>query len=212
MRPLAALRSMKPVEHPKADTLAGAPRGARFACRFCAAPLTTTFVDLGMSPLCQTHIAPRSAARDGAVLSAACLCVRRCFLVQLQEFVSPGEIFTEYAYFSSYSASWVEHARRYVEPMSERFGLGRIAKVMEIASNDGYLLQHFVARGRSGARHRAGRERRAGRESRRAFRRPSGSSAPEPPQRSRANMAGRTCCSATTCSRMCRISTTSSPA
>jgi hypothetical protein len=71
----------------------------------------------------------------------------QCFLVQLQEFVTPGEIFTEYAYFSSYSTSWVEHARRYTEMMIARFKLGPASKVMEIASNDGYLLQHFVARG-----------------------------------------------------------------
>jgi hypothetical protein len=71
----------------------------------------------------------------------------RCFLVQLQEFVSPGEIFTEYAYFSSYSTSWVEHARRYAEMMIGRLGLGPASKVMEIATNDGYLLQHFVAHG-----------------------------------------------------------------
>jgi SAM-dependent methyltransferase len=70
-----------------------------------------------------------------------------CFLVQLQEFVAPQSIFTEYAYFSSYSSSWIEHARRYVEMAIERFGLGPASKVMEVASNDGYLLQHFVARG-----------------------------------------------------------------
>ena len=67
--------------------------------------------------------------------------------MQLQEFVSPDSIFSEYAYFSSYSTSWVEHARRYAGLMIERFGLGASSKVMEIASNDGYLLQHFVAAG-----------------------------------------------------------------
>ncbi|HEU0200989.1 MAG TPA: methyltransferase domain-containing protein, partial [Burkholderiaceae bacterium] len=70
-----------------------------------------------------------------------------CFLVQLQEFVTPAQIFSEYAYFSSYSSSWVAHARRYAEMMIERFKLGATSKVMEIASNDGYLLQHFVAHG-----------------------------------------------------------------
>src|SRR5262249_49005329 len=69
----------------------------------------------------------------------------QCFLVQLQEFVAPAEIFSEYAYFSSYSTSWVEHARRYCEMAVARFGLTEASKVMEIASNDGYLLQHFVA-------------------------------------------------------------------
>jgi cyclopropane fatty-acyl-phospholipid synthase-like methyltransferase len=71
----------------------------------------------------------------------------QCFLVQLLEFVTPDEIFTEYAYFSSYSTSWVEHARRYTEMMIARFALGTSSKVMDIASNDGYLLQHLVARG-----------------------------------------------------------------
>src|SRR5690606_17058365 len=69
------------------------------------------------------------------------------FLVQLQEFVSPQSIFTEYAYFSSYSSSWVEHARRYAEMAIGRFGLGKASKVMEVASNDGYLLQHSAAHG-----------------------------------------------------------------
>jgi SAM-dependent methyltransferase len=69
----------------------------------------------------------------------------RCFLVQVEEFVKPEAIFTEYAYFSSFSTSWVEHARRYAMMAIERFGLGPQSQVMEIASNDGYLLQHFVA-------------------------------------------------------------------
>ncbi len=69
----------------------------------------------------------------------------RCFLVQLEEFVAPAEIFTDYAYLSSYSDSWVEHARKYTVRMRERFGLGAESLVVEIASNDGYLLQHFVA-------------------------------------------------------------------
>jgi len=71
----------------------------------------------------------------------------QCYLVQLDEFVAPGDIFSEYAYFSSYSDSWVEHARRYVEMISERFSLGGSSRVVEIASNDGYLLQHFVKKG-----------------------------------------------------------------
>ena len=70
-----------------------------------------------------------------------------CYLVQLDEFVAPGDIFSEYAYFSSYSDSWVDHARRYVEMISERFSLGGSSRVVEIASNDGYLLQHFVKKG-----------------------------------------------------------------
>jgi hypothetical protein len=74
-------------------------------------------------------------------------CARKCFLVQLEEFVAPDEIFTEYAYFSSFSDSWVAHARRYCEAMSSRYALGPDSRVVEIASNDGYLLQHFAAMG-----------------------------------------------------------------
>ncbi len=120
---------------------------SRSGCRFCTAPLRTTFVDLGMSPLCQTHIAPEQLHEMEPFYPLHAYVCDQCFLVQLQEFVSPQHIFTEYAYFSSYSTSWVEHARRYAEMAIERFALGSDSKVMEIASNDGYLLQHFVARG-----------------------------------------------------------------
>jgi SAM-dependent methyltransferase len=71
----------------------------------------------------------------------------QCFLVQLQEYVKPQHIFAEYAYFSSYSSTWVEHAKRYCEMAKSRFGLGRTSEVFEIASNDGYLLQHFIPLG-----------------------------------------------------------------
>lgn len=126
----------------------GVHSGARsFACRFCGAPLRTTFVDLGMSPLCQTHIRPDQLHDMEPFYPLHAYVCDQCFLVQLQEFVTPDAIFSEYAYFSSYSTSWVEHALHYAELMIDRFGLGSQSKVMEIASNDGYLLQHFVARG-----------------------------------------------------------------
>jgi len=115
-------------------------------CRFCSAPLRTTFVDLGMSPLCQTHIRADQLHEAESFYPLHAFVCDQCFLVQLQEFVAPADIFSEYAYFSSYSSSWVEHARRYAESMIERFRLGPASKVIEIASNDGYLLQHFVAR------------------------------------------------------------------
>lgn len=116
-------------------------------CRFCQAPLDDVFVDLGMSPLCQTHIAPEQLnAMEPFYPLRAYVCAE-CLLVQLEEFVAPADIFTEYAYFSSYSDSWVEHARCYCELVCERFGIGRSSLVVEIASNDGYLLQHFVAKG-----------------------------------------------------------------
>jgi len=128
------------------ETLAS--QGKRdFKCRFCGNGLETTFVDLGMSPLCQTHIAPSQLHEMEPFYPLHAYVCSACFLVQLQEFVSPGEIFTEYAYFSSYSTSWVDHARRYSEMAIDRFRLDPTSRVMEIASNDGYLLQHFVARG-----------------------------------------------------------------
>ncbi|HEY6639023.1 MAG TPA: class I SAM-dependent methyltransferase [Solirubrobacterales bacterium] len=117
------------------------------SCRFCSAPLRQTFVDLGMSPLCESYV---PVERLGAMEPFYPLHVRvceQCLLVQLEELVSPEEIFTEYAYFSSYSDSWVAHARDYVESVVERFGLGADSQVVELASNDGYLLQHLVARG-----------------------------------------------------------------
>jgi SAM-dependent methyltransferase len=115
-------------------------------CRFCRAPLRTTFIDLGSSPLCQTHIAPNELNRMEPFYPLHAYVCDACFLVQLQEFVGPDEIFTEYAYFSSYSSSWVEHARQYVDSITTRLGLSRSSMVVEIASNDGYLLQHFVAK------------------------------------------------------------------
>lgn len=121
--------------------------GHNSKCRFCSAPLRTTFVDLGMSPLCQTHIKPEQLHEMEPFYPLHAYICDACLLVQLQEFVTPDAIFSEYAYFSSYSTSWVEHARQYAEMAIGRFGLGPESKVMELASNDGYLLQHFVARG-----------------------------------------------------------------
>ena len=119
----------------------------KFCCRFCSAPLRESFVDLGMSPLCQTHIAPDQLHEMEPFYPLHAYVCSECFLVQLQEFVSPQSIFSEYAYFSSYSTTWVEHAHRYATMAISRFGLGSGSKVMEIASNDGYLLQHFVTAG-----------------------------------------------------------------
>ncbi len=117
------------------------------SCRFCGTSLHTTFVDLGMSPLCQTIVRPAQLSSMEPFYPLHARVCDRCFLVQLPAFVAPEDIFGEYAYFSSVSTSWVEHARRYALMMVERFRLGRASKVMEVASNDGYLLQHFVAAG-----------------------------------------------------------------
>ena len=116
-------------------------------CRFCAAPLRHTFVDLGMSPLCESYVPrERLGSMEPFYPLHAHVC-EHCLLVQLEEFVAPEHIFTEYAYFSSYSDSWVAHARDYVEMAAERFALGSDSLVLELASNDGYLLQHVVERG-----------------------------------------------------------------
>jgi hypothetical protein len=116
-------------------------------CRFCSAPLRHTFVDLGMSPLCESYVPPERAGEMEPFYPLHARVCEQCLLVQLEEFVAPEQIFSEYAYFSSYSDSWVAHARDYVESVVERFRLGPDSQVVELASNDGYLLQHVVERG-----------------------------------------------------------------
>jgi hypothetical protein len=116
-------------------------------CRFCGAGLTTTFVDLGNSPLCESFLSADQLNAMEPFYPLHVQVCNRCFLVQLQEYVSPEEIFTDYAYFSSYSTSWLEHAERYTEMAIDRFGLDAGSLVVELASNDGYLLQYFVQRG-----------------------------------------------------------------
>ena len=115
-------------------------------CRFCAAELTDVFADLGMSPLANSYLTPEQGNAMEPFYPLRALVCARCFLVQLEAFETPEHIFGDYAYFSSYSSSWLEHSRRYVEAMTERFGLGADSKVVEIASNDGYLLQFFQER------------------------------------------------------------------
>jgi len=103
--------------------------------------------DLGMSPLCQNQIKPEQLNDMEAFYPLHVYVCENCFLVQLDEFVAPENIFAdEYAYFSSYSVSWVDHARKYVDMITDRFSLTNNNLVMEIASNDGYLLQHFVSK------------------------------------------------------------------
>jgi SAM-dependent methyltransferase len=119
----------------------------RAACRFCGTALELTVVDLGMSPLCESFLRADQIRRMEPFFPLRVFACERCHLVQLEAFVPPDEIFTEYAYFSAYSTAWVEHARRYVETISERLALGPDDLVVELASNDGYLLQHFVGTG-----------------------------------------------------------------
>lgn len=113
-------------------------------CRLCDAPLSTTFVDLGMSPLCESFLTAEQLDHMEPYFPLHVLVCGNCLLVQLREYVKPEHIFTEYAYFSSFSTSWVEHARQYCHMIAARLGLGPSSQVFEIASNDGYLLQHFL--------------------------------------------------------------------
>lgn len=116
-------------------------------CRLCGAPLENTFVDLGMSPLCESYVRPERLDAMEAFYPLHVRICGSCRLVQLPAYVSGEDIFSEYAYFSSYSDSWVQHARTFAETMIDARGLGPDDLVVEVASNDGYLLQHFVARG-----------------------------------------------------------------
>ena len=115
-------------------------------CRFCTGSLAE-FIDLGMSPLCESYLAKDQLNSMEPFYPLAAYVCRDCLLVQLQEYVAPEHIFSEYAYFSAYSDAWLDHARRYVEAMTERLGLGPASRVIELGSNDGYLLQFFVERG-----------------------------------------------------------------
>jgi len=117
------------------------------SCLFCKAPLRKTFVDLGMHPLCESYVGEEKLNQMESFYPLHVYVCEKCFLVQLQEYVSPAEIFTEYAYFSSYADSWVQHAKRYTEMIIGRLGLTEKSFVVELASNDGYLLQHFVGQG-----------------------------------------------------------------
>ncbi|BCA79486.1 class I SAM-dependent methyltransferase [Desulfuromonas sp. AOP6] len=116
-------------------------------CRFCQEPLEHTFVDLGMSPLCESYIAPEQRNRMEPFYPLHVYVCSNCFLVQLEQYVSAEDIFTEYAYFSSYATDWLKHAEAYVEMVLQRFALGSSSQVVEVASNDGYLLQYFLPHG-----------------------------------------------------------------
>jgi hypothetical protein len=113
-------------------------------CLFCKAPLKHTFVDLGMSPLCESYRTREQLNQMEPFYPLHVKVCEHCFLVQLGQYVSAEHIFTEYAYFSSFSDSWLRHASNYVDVISGRLGLGSQSLVVELASNDGYLLQYFV--------------------------------------------------------------------
>ena len=113
-------------------------------CRACGVSLRHTFVDLGMSPLCESYRTPEQLNEMEPFYPLHAYVCEECYLVQLEEYVSPEDIFTEYAYFSSYANTWLQHARDYTSLMVERFALDQQSRVIEVASNDGYLLQYFV--------------------------------------------------------------------
>lgn len=114
-------------------------------CRFCATPLTQSFVDLGTMPLANSYLLPADLAKPEPQYPLHARVCGKCRLVQVEASATPSEIFGHYAYFSSFSDSWVEHARQFTEMARARWGLGPNSKVVEVASNDGYLLRHFVA-------------------------------------------------------------------
>ncbi len=116
-------------------------------CRFCGSLLDFTFIDLGMQPLCQDHVKPEELRLMEPHYPLHPYLCKKCFLVQIEEVVPPHKIFDEYAYFSSYSESWLKHAENYADYISKRFSLDRDSFIVEIASNDGYLLQYFLKKG-----------------------------------------------------------------
>jgi SAM-dependent methyltransferase len=117
------------------------------ACRFCGTPLTHVFADLGMSPLANSFLSEEELGQMEPFYPLRALVCHECFLVQLEDYETPDAIFSNYAYFSSYSTTWLDHSRRYAEMAIERFGLDERSQVVELASNDGYLLQYFLERG-----------------------------------------------------------------
>ncbi len=116
-------------------------------CRFCRKSLKHTFVDVGMSPLSNAFLRQEQLNSAEKFYPLHAYVCEQCFLVQLEQFESPDQIFSDYAYFSSYSDSWLRHAKAYTELMVERFGFNPSSQVIEIASNDGYLLQYFQQKG-----------------------------------------------------------------
>lgn len=116
-------------------------------CRFCASPLAVTFTDLGMSPLSNSYVEAANLDKEETFFPLHAYLCTECFLVQLPEVERPENIFSDYAYFSSYSDSWLRHAEEYARMASERFGLTAESRVVEVASNDGYLLRFFAERG-----------------------------------------------------------------
>ncbi|VBB05524.1 s-adenosyl-l-methionine-dependent methyltransferase [Lucifera butyrica] len=116
-------------------------------CRFCGSALTETLIDLGMAPLSNSYLSIEQLNSKEVFYPLHTYVCSNCFLVQLEEFESPGAIFNDYAYFSSFSDSWLEHVKKYTNDMQQRFDFSKNKLIVEIASNDGYLLQYFKEKG-----------------------------------------------------------------
>jgi SAM-dependent methyltransferase len=130
----------------KVDMQTGATAGSK-TCRFCGACLERTFVDLGMSPLCETYPSASDLNRGEVYYPLHVYVCEQCWLVQLEEYECAENIFSDYAYFASFSDSWLKHCEKYCNEMQARLGLNALSFVVEVASNDGYLLQYLVRQG-----------------------------------------------------------------
>jgi len=135
------------IDRPSAGSLAMSTRPVRGCCRFCGSSDRHRVVDLGMSPLCESYLRADQLNEMEPFYPLHVWVCEQCFLVQLEEYVTGEDIFTDYAYFSSFSDSWLRHCKRYVDQMIDQLPLTSNSRVVEIASNDGYLLQYFVQRG-----------------------------------------------------------------
>ena len=112
-------------------------------CRFCNSTLNQFFLDLGKTPLANSFLSESDLQKDEQFFPLEVYVCNECYLVQLKQFKTPNEIFSEYAYFSSYSSSFLKHVENYVEMILKRFNFNKSSLVVELASNDGYLLQYF---------------------------------------------------------------------
>jgi hypothetical protein len=135
------------VDQPAVEPFAINTRPVRGGCRFCGTPFKHRVVDLGMSPLCESYLRADQINQMEPFYPLHVWVCEECFLVQLEEYVTGEDIFTDYAYFSSFSDSWLQHCRQYVDQMVDQLGLTSKSHVVEVASNDGYLLQYFIKRG-----------------------------------------------------------------
>jgi hypothetical protein len=129
---------------PHPDATARVPA---LTCRLCGSTRLRSFLDLGATPPCELFLPAEAIEQPETTYPLHVRVCESCLLAQLPPLITPEETFTEYAYFSSFSSSWVEHARRFVDGAVDRLGLGPDSFVVEVASNDGYLLQHVVERG-----------------------------------------------------------------